>query len=121
MSEWRPEEVWEKQVTERLKDLGFDAMHTSLETKEYYRNIYEAGADAIVVALMGHLRATAKQNLDLAQSIINEDNALAGTIPWQLGRDATAYLVVADYIEKGQIRPWGMDDITANVAEKESV
>ncbi len=72
---------------------------------------YEAGADAIVVALMAHLRATAKENLDLAQSVINNDADYSGAIPWQLGRDATAYLVVADYIEKGQIRRWGMDNI----------
>ncbi len=51
MSEWRPEEAWDEQAKERLKDLDFDAMHASLETKEYYRNIYEAGADAILAAL----------------------------------------------------------------------
>ncbi len=51
MSEWRPEEGWEEQATERLRGLDFDAMHASLETSEYYRNIYEAGADAMLVAL----------------------------------------------------------------------
>ncbi len=71
----------------------------------------EAGADAMLAALMTHLRVTAKQNLDLAQSITNRDSTLRGIVPWQLGRDATAYLVVADYIEKGQIRPWDMGDI----------
>ncbi len=51
MSEWRPEEAWDEQAKERLRDLDFDAMHASLETSEYYRNIYEAGADAILAAL----------------------------------------------------------------------
>ena len=51
MSEWRPEEAWDEQAKERLKDLDFDAMHASLEAKEYYRNIYEAGGDAILAAL----------------------------------------------------------------------
>ena len=51
MSEWRPEEGWDEQVKTRLKDLSFDAMVASLENSEYYRNIYEAGADAILAVL----------------------------------------------------------------------
>ena len=51
MSEWRPEDGWDEQAKERLKDLNFDAMVACLENSEYHRNIYEAGADAIVMAL----------------------------------------------------------------------
>ncbi|KKM04175.1 hypothetical protein LCGC14_1766910 [marine sediment metagenome] len=51
MSEWRPEEGWDEQAEERLKDLNFDAMAASLENSEYYRNILEAGADAMLAAL----------------------------------------------------------------------
>ncbi len=51
MSEWRPAEGWDEQTEERLKDLNFDAMAASLENSEYYRNIHEAGADAMLAAL----------------------------------------------------------------------
>ncbi len=119
MAEWRPEEGWENPYQNDPNIIPTVTTTNLQGTKNLMHNAYEVGADAIVAALLAHLRATAKQNLDLAQSIINEDNALAGTIPWQLGRDATAYLVVADYIEKGQIRPWGMDDITAVASQSE--
>ncbi len=56
MAEWRPEEGWDEQAKRRLKDLDFDAMTACLENHEYYRNIYEAGADAKLTAL----RATAE-------------------------------------------------------------
>ena len=118
MSEWRPDKDWAEKAKRRLKTLDFDAMHASLETSEYYRYIYEAGADAMLAGLMKHLRDMAALNLELAQELIYQDSQLTPRTSNQLARDSTAFLIVADYIEYDRLRLIGEDPYPAIPDEK---
>ncbi len=101
MSEWRPEGWWNPYPEG-------DTMH----------RCWELAGDAMLAALMKHLRDAAARNLELAQSAIYHDSLAFPTISNQLTRDSTAFLIVADYIEYDRLRLIGEDPYPAIPDEK---
>ena len=115
MSEWRPEDKEWNEDKERRNILE----HEDGDVYESdWDDGYEAGADAMLAALMKHLRDAAARNLELAQSAIYHDSLAFPTISNQLTRDSTAFLIVADYIEYDRLRLIGEDPYPAIPDEK---